>query len=119
MWRRVALTSDWESSPDWASDCRRLESTKIGSKKRDAAYLQDLAVVGGTVDVLAGLVHAQSDTVEQDHHDADPLEPRADAPQVKEQRGSYRMDGWMDGWGGQARWREWLLRYKLSEPPLC
>lgn len=39
-------------------------------------YLQYLAAVRGAVDVLAGLVHAQRHTVEQDHHDANPLEPR-------------------------------------------
>lgn len=45
---------------------------------RGWAYLQDLAAVRGAVDVLAGLVHAQRHAVEQDHHDANPLEPRAD-----------------------------------------
>lgn len=46
--------------------------------------LQDLAAVGGAVDVLAGLVHAQGDAVQQDHHDADTLEPRGGRP-VKEE----------------------------------
>ena len=37
------------------------------------------------MDVLAGLIHPQGDAVEQDHHDADPLEPRGHRLGVKEQ----------------------------------
>lgn len=48
------------------------------------AHLQYLAAVRGAVDVLTRLVHAQCHTVEQDHHDANPLEPRSNRTQVKE-----------------------------------
>lgn len=47
-------------------------------------YLEYLTAVRGAVNVLAGLVHAKRHTVEQDHHDANPLEPRADITGVKE-----------------------------------
>ncbi|MEQ2266459.1 hypothetical protein XENORESO_005601 [Xenotaenia resolanae] len=50
-------------------------------------YLEDLTAVRGTVNVLAGLVHAKRHAVEQDHHDANPLEPRADGTGVKEHVG--------------------------------
>lgn len=54
---------------------------------RGPAYLQYLAAVRGAVDVLTGLVHAQCHTVEQDHHDANPLEPRINRTGVKEHGG--------------------------------
>lgn len=47
-------------------------------------HLEYLTAVRGTVNVLAGLVHAKRHTVEQDHHDANPLEPCADRAGVKE-----------------------------------
>lgn len=52
---------------------------------RDHPYLQNLAAIRGAVNVLTGLVHAQCHAVEQDHHDADPLEPRNSMSGVKEQ----------------------------------
>lgn len=85
---------------------------------RGLAYLQYLAAVRGAVDVLTGLVHAQCHTVEQDHHDANPLEPRINRTGVKEhssrgemhsqQHCSSKMksglqtcegNGWIDGTG--------------------
>lgn len=61
-----------------------------GEGQRRRAHLQYLAAVRGAVDVLTRLVHAQCHTVEEDHHDADPLEPRADRTEVKEHRGGDR-----------------------------
>lgn len=75
-------------------------------------HLQYLAAVRGAVDVLTGLVHAQCHTVEQDHHDANPLEPRINRTGVKERSKLRRKGkaahtlytvytlnwaGWMDG----------------------
>ena len=51
---------------------------------RGPPYLQYLAAVRGAVDVFAGLVHAQCHTVEQDHHDANPLEPCINRSGVKD-----------------------------------
>lgn len=52
---------------------------------RGPSYLKYLAAVRGAVDVLTGLVHAKRHTVEQDHHDANPLEPRNDRTGVKDE----------------------------------
>lgn len=44
-------------------------------RRKSGTHLQNLTAFRGAVDVLTGLVHPQSDAVQQDHHDADALEP--------------------------------------------
>lgn len=51
-------------------------------------YLQYLAVFRGAVDVLAGLVHPQGHTVQQDHHHTDTLEPCGETAALRRTTGA-------------------------------
>lgn len=62
-----------------SSDCVIAASSEsMQEKAKYQSYLQDLAPLGVTVDVLTGMEHSQRHTVQQDHQHGRSLKPGGD-----------------------------------------